>query len=67
MKDRIIITSLIIFAAVVFWTTNFGLEARVYDCTGDLNKYPKHVAEECRELIEEFRRQEENKGSKIYI
>ena len=67
MIDRIIIISLIIFAAIVFWTTDFGAEARVYDCTGNLNKYPRHVAEECRGLIEEFRRHEEKKDSKIYI
>ncbi len=67
MKDRVITISLIIFAVIVFWHTDFTAEARVYDCTGNLNKYPRHVAEECRELIEEFRRQEEQKGSKIYI
>ena len=67
MKDRIVIVSLIIFAVIVFWHTDFSAEAHIYDCTGNLNKYPRYVAEECRGLIEEFRRQEEQKGSKIYI
>lgn len=67
MRDRVVTVSLIIFAVVVFWFTEVGGEARVYDCTGNLNKYPKEIAAECRQLIEEYRRQEEKRDSKIYI
>lgn len=67
MKDRIITMSLIIFAVIVFWFSNAGYEGKVYDCTSNLNNYPKDIAEECRQLIDDYRRQEEKRDSKIYI
>ena len=67
MIDRSITISLIIFAVIVFWFTDFGVQAKVYDCTADLNTYPRHIADECQQLIDEYRRQEEKKESIIYI
>ena len=67
MIARTVTISLIVFAVVVFWYTDFGAEAKVYDCTANLNNYPKHIATECQQLIDEYRRQEEKKESIIYI
>lgn len=67
MLDRTITISIMIFIVLAIVYTDYSTQAKVYDCTGNLDRYPKAVAQECRELIEEFRRQEEQKGSKIYI
>ena len=67
MIDRFIIAGIIFVSAVVLAYSDFGNQSKVYDCTENLNTYPKHIADECRQLIEEFRRQQEKKDSKIYI
>ncbi len=68
MKDRIITASIIIFAVMVFWFAD-SPQGRVYDCTlAEWHPdYPKEVKEECRQLNDEYRRQQEKKDSKIYI
>lgn len=67
MKDWTIPISLIIFAIVVFWFTDFGMQSKVYDCTGDLNSYPKHIKSECQEMLKEYQKQEYIKNKEIYI
>ena len=67
MIDKIIVIGIIIFSAVALAYTEFNTQAKVYDCTSNLNAYPKHIADECRHLLEEYRRYEEKKNSKTYI
>ncbi len=69
MIDKIIVISIIIFCAVVLSYTDFGNQGRVYNCSlAEFHPdYPKEVKEECRKLIDDYRRHEEKKDSKIYI
>ena len=69
MIDRTITISLIIFAVLVFWFTDFGSQGKVYDCSlAEIHPdYPIFVKEECRKLKEQYRKQEEIKNDKIYI
>ena len=69
MIERIMVAGIIIFSAVVLAYSDFGNQGKVYDCTiAEFHPdYPKEVKEECRQLIEEYRRQQEKKDSKIYI
>lgn len=67
MRDRIIILVIVFLSAMVLVYTDFGNQTRVYDCTGNLNSYPKEVIEECKKLIDEYHRHHNKKDSKIYI
>jgi predicted nucleic acid-binding protein len=67
MGEKLIVVTLIIFSALALTYSDFSSQRIIYDCTLNLNLYPKEIANECRQLIEEYRRQEEQKSSKIYI
>jgi len=69
MVDKIIILTIIIISAFILAYTDFGTQGKVYNCSiAEFHPdYPKEVKEECRRLIEEYRRQEEKKENKIYI
>lgn len=69
MVDKILVVGMIIVSAVILSYSDFGNQGRVYDCSlAEFHPdYPKEVKEECRKLIEEYRRQEEKRDSKIYI
>ena len=67
MIDKVVAVGIVVFCGVVLSYSDFGNQPKVYDCTENLNKYPADIQIECRQLIEEFRRQQEKKDSKIYI
>ena len=69
MMDRIIVAVIIIFSAVILSYSDFGTQGKVYNCSmAEFHPdYPKAIKEECRQLLEEYRRHEEKKNSKTYI